>query len=112
MADITYMGIRHWSTIKQRPQHLAEGLAQIDRVIYVNPVGLWRFGKACRTLGEDPRRVGSGKVVVATAMRELRLLGKVCYVASDHDSFVTAVGRALAEAHDPARHELMRCKRR
>ena len=62
MADIIYLGIRHWNTIKQRPQHLAEGLARSHRVLYVNPVGLSRFGRTHRTIAEKPSLVGSGRV--------------------------------------------------
>jgi glycosyltransferase involved in cell wall biosynthesis len=62
VADIIYLGIRHWNTIKQRPQHLAEGLARSHRVLYVNPVGLSRFGKTYRTVADTPRLVGSGRL--------------------------------------------------
>jgi glycosyltransferase involved in cell wall biosynthesis len=51
MADITYMSLRHWHTIKQRPQHLAEGLARRHRVVFIDPAGVWRFGRKQRTLG-------------------------------------------------------------
>jgi glycosyltransferase involved in cell wall biosynthesis len=62
MADIIYMGINHWDTIKQRSQHLAEGLAQTHRVIYVNPAGISRVGKAYRAIGQKPHLVGTGAV--------------------------------------------------
>ena len=35
---ILYLGVNPWQGIKQRPQHLAEGLAIRNRVIYLNPV--------------------------------------------------------------------------
>jgi hypothetical protein len=49
--------------------------------------------------------LATGKPVVTTAMRELQPLGRACYLASDHDTFMDKVGRALAERDDPARQE-------
>lgn len=36
-ADILFLGANAWDTIVQRPQHLARGLAERNRVLYVDP---------------------------------------------------------------------------
>jgi len=36
-----YFGINPWRTIKQRSQHIAEGLARNNTVIFVNPISDW-----------------------------------------------------------------------
>jgi len=39
MKDIIFYGVNDWRDIKQRPQHLAERLAEKHRIVYLNPVG-------------------------------------------------------------------------
>jgi glycosyltransferase involved in cell wall biosynthesis len=38
MRSIVFCGVNDWRSIKQRPQHLAERLAALHRVLYVNPI--------------------------------------------------------------------------
>ncbi len=36
-TDILYLGVNAWDSIVQRPQHLARGLSESNRVLYVDP---------------------------------------------------------------------------
>jgi len=36
-TDILYLGVNAWDTVVQRPQHLARGLSERNRVLYVDP---------------------------------------------------------------------------
>lgn len=56
--------------------------------------------------------LATGKLMVATAMRELQALGHVRNLAADHEAFVCAVGQVLAEQHDAEYESEMQSLRR
>jgi glycosyltransferase involved in cell wall biosynthesis len=57
-ADIVYFASVDWNHTRQRAQHLASGLAQRSRVLYINPPGLRapRLSDALRLLGRFTAR--------------------------------------------------------
>jgi len=53
-TDILYLGVNAWDSIAQRPQHLARGLSETNRVLYVDPSAfsvVTRLGLSLRGTG-------------------------------------------------------------
>ena len=50
-TDILYLGVNAWDSIVQRPQHLARGLSETNRVLYVDPTAFSVLTRLRRSFG-------------------------------------------------------------